>query len=86
MSAKPGDGAKPSKLRTWVGAHCINYLTNLFNHVVNTATVPPMWRVGRIIPFLKALKPADEGPSYRPISLLSPPAKILESIVLEPIQ
>ena len=69
-----------------LGPKAISYLTNIFNNVVNQATLPPMWKVGRIIPLLKPKKPADEGPSYRPISLLSPPVKILESIILAPIQ
>ena len=43
---------------------------------------PTIWKTGRIIPLLKPQKSSDQGPSYRPISLLSPPAKILESILL----
>ena len=70
----------------YIGSHAITHLTNTFNHVVNTAIIPPMWKVGRIIPLPKPGKPADEGPSYRPISLLAPAAKILESILLKPIQ
>ena len=64
----------------------INFLTNIFNCNVNQSIIPPMWKIGRIIPPLKPKKPADKGTSYRPISLLSPPAKILESIMLAPIQ
>ena len=69
-----------------LGPNAINYLTHLFNNLVNTAVIPPLWKVGRIIPLLKPGKPSDEGPSYRPISLLSPAAKTLESILLKPIQ
>ena len=68
-----------------IGPQAIAYLTNLFNNVVNQAIIPPKWKVGRIIPLLKPNKPADEGASYRPISLLSPLAKLLESVVLVPL-
>ena len=38
------------------------------------------------MPLLKPGNPADKGPSYRPISLLSPAAKTLESLILCPLQ
>ena len=62
-----------------------NYLANLYTHAVNQAIIPPLWKVGRIIPLLKPGKPADQGTSYRPISLLSPLAKTLEAIILVPL-
>ena len=69
-----------------LGPNGINFLTNLFNNSISQAIIPPLWKVGRIIPLLKPKKPADEGTSYRPISLLSPPAKILESILHSQIE
>ena len=68
-----------------LGPKGIRFLTNIFNTCVNTATIPSIWKVGRIIPLLKPGKPADEGSSYRPISLLSPMAKTLESVLLPEI-
>ena len=55
-----------------IGENGINFLTNIFNCSVNQSIVPPIWKIGRIIPLLKQKKPEDEGTSYRPISLLSP--------------
>ena len=78
------DNLSPLMLKQ-IGPQAIAYLTNLFNNVVNQAIIPPKWKVGRIIPLLKPNKPADEGASYRPISLLSPLAKLLESVVLVPL-
>ena len=52
---------------------------------MNKAIIPHLWKVGRVIPFLKPGKPPDQGTSYLPIYLLSPAAKILESILLGPI-
>lgn len=65
-----------------LGHHALTYLTNIFNNTVNKATIPPMWKIGRIIPLLKPNKPEDEGTSFRPISLLSPAIKILEGLIL----
>ena len=44
--------------------------------------IPNIWKTGKIIPLLKPGKPADKGPSYRPVSLLSPAIKILEALIL----
>ena len=68
-----------------LGPYGIKFLTELYNNSTNQAIIPYLWKVGRIIPLLKPGKPADEGPSYRPVSLLSPAAKILEKILQEPI-
>ena len=69
-----------------LGPTAITYITSIFNKVINQSIIPPLWKVGRIIPLLKPGKPSDQGTSYRPISLLSPLAKILESIILPHLQ
>ena len=79
------DNLSPIMLKN-IGPAAINFITNVYNKVINTATIPPLWKVGRTIPLPKPGKPVVEGPSYRPISLLSPAAKILESIILPQIQ
>ena len=78
------DGLSPLMLKH-LGPRALAYITNLFNHVINTAIIPPMWKTGRIVPLLKPHKPADVGKSYRPVSLLSPLAKALESLLLPKI-
>lgn len=65
------DNISPIMLKH-IGQNGIKFLTNIFNCSVNQAIVPPLWKVGRVIPLLKPNKPADEGTSYWPISLLSP--------------
>ena len=79
------DGISPIMLKQ-LGPKAISYLTHTINRVLNTSIIPPLWKVGRIIPLLKPGKPSDEGTSYRPISLLSPAAKTLEALVLKEIQ
>lgn len=69
-----------------LGNFGILYLTHLYNIILRQSIVPPFWKVGRIIPLLKPNKPADEGKSYRPISLLSPADKTLQKLVLKPLQ
>ena len=79
------DNISPIMLKH-LGSHGIRYLTNLLNCCINKSIIPPVWKTARIIPLLKPGKPQDEGPSYRPISLLSPAAKLLEGLVLAPLQ
>ena len=78
------DGISPVMLKN-LGPLALNYITELYNEVVQTAIIPPLWKTGRIVPLLKPNKPADEGKSYRPVSLLSPLAKILEGLLLPKI-
>ena len=72
------DGMSPMMLKK-LGPRAISYITEIFNDVLKTSITPPIWKTGRIIPLLKPGKPADEGKSYRPVSLLSPLAKTLEA-------
>jgi hypothetical protein len=64
-----------------LGPQVLSYLTELFNLSINYANLPVVWKQAIIIPVLKPGKPADQGLSYRPISLLSPVAKILERLI-----
>jgi len=60
----------------------IDYLTKIFNLIIQHMTIPSIWKDARIVPILKPGKPVEEGASYRPISLLCPAAKILEALLL----
>ena len=44
--------------------------------------MPAIWKLSHILPLLKPGKPADEGKSYRPISLLCSLVKLLECLML----
>jgi hypothetical protein len=65
-----------------IGPRCIVYLTELFNLLVSNADLPALWKAAVIVPILKPGKPANEGSSYRPISLLCPAVKVLEHLLL----
>ena len=79
------DGISPVMMKH-LGTNAIKFLTKVYNRTINTATIPILWKTGKIIPLLKPKKPADAGKSYRPISLLSPPAKVLEKIILPDLE
>ena len=75
------DGISPVMMKH-VSPHGRRFLANLYTHVINMAVIPSIWKTGRIIPLHKPGKPKDKGKGYRPISLLLPPAKILEACIL----
>ena len=65
-----------------LGPRVIEYITTLFNPSVTTCQIPAIWKSSLIIPIPKPGKDTFVGTSYRPISLLCPAAKILESLIL----
>ena len=65
-----------------LGPTGINFLTDLFNLSYNRADIPAIWKTATVIPLLKPAKPADQGSSYRPISILCPAAKVFERLLL----
>ena len=78
------DGLSPIMLKN-LGLNGLTFLTNIYNRCLLTTTIPSVWKTGRIIPILKPNKPAYIGSSHRPISLLSPAAKILEAVLIPSI-
>src|SRR6476469_5394183 len=65
-----------------LGPLAINYITEIFNLSLNQNIIPQIWKLAKIIPIPKPNKDPGLETSYRPISLLSPIAKIMEKIVL----
>ena len=57
------------------GPRAIEYITALFN-----LSITAIWKSSLIIPIQKPGKDTSVGTSYRPISLLCPAAKVLESL------
>ena len=79
----------PDKLNIFylenLGPRAIEYITALFNLSVTTCQIPAIWKSSLIIPIPKPGKDTSVGTSYRPISLLCPSAKVLESLILPTI-
>ena len=65
-----------------LGPASISRMTRLFNASIARCQIPRVWKRAVIVPLLKPGKPANQGSSYRPISLLSPVAKTLERLIL----
>jgi hypothetical protein len=60
----------------------LQFLATLFTLSLRRAELPAVWKRSTIVPIRKPGKPADQGTSYRPISLLSPAVKVLERLIL----
>jgi hypothetical protein len=69
-----------------LGPRALQYLTVLFNLSTQRADIPAIWKAAVIILILKSGKSADQGSSYRPISLLCLAVKLLERLLKPYIQ
>ncbi|VVC39079.1 Reverse transcriptase domain, partial [Cinara cedri] len=66
------------KTQAWLAAFC--------SDILDTATLPKLFKKTKIIAILKPGKPATDPTHYRPISLLSTTYKILERLILNRIR
>ena len=84
-SSKPSKALGPDNIAPIhiknLSYYTIIIITNLFNKIVNSNIIPISWKTAKIIPVLKPNKNSNEHKSYRPIALLSPLAKTLESTI-----
>ena len=69
-----------SKLLKAAGSAIIESLTYLFNLVLNTGIFPDDMKLAKVTPIYKSGSKTDCG-NYRPISLISAVAKILEKLI-----
>jgi RNA polymerase subunit RPABC4/transcription elongation factor Spt4 len=65
-----------------LGPCALQYLTDTLNLALTLNIIPHIWKLAKIIPIPKPNKDPNSGPSYRPISLLSPIAKTMEKVLL----
>ena len=68
-TAQGADGFTVVHLRH-LGAHGLAFLKELFNLSVAGINIPAIWKNSVITPILKAVKPREQGRSYRPINSL----------------
>ena len=68
-----------------LGPRAIEYITAFFNLSDTTCRIPAIWKSSLIIPIPKPGKDTSQRTSYRPISLICPAAKVLESLFLPSI-
>ena len=66
--------------------HCspkfINWLSKFFSACLKHQSIPKIWRKATVVALPKPHKPSDGPRSYRPISLLCVPYKILKRLLL----
>ncbi|KMQ84275.1 pol protein [Lasius niger] len=79
----PGYDLITAKIIRELSEEGITFLTQLYNAILRRGFVPLQWKVAQIIIILKPGKCAEDVKSYRPISLLSIPSKILEVLFLK---
>ena len=65
-----------------LGPRAIEYITTLFNLSATTCRILAISRSSLSIPIPKPGEDTSQGTSYRPISLICPAAKVLESLFL----
>uniref|UniRef100_A0A8R1EEP3 Reverse transcriptase domain-containing protein n=1 Tax=Caenorhabditis japonica TaxID=281687 RepID=A0A8R1EEP3_CAEJA len=64
----------------------IHALAELFNATISENKIPDSWKKANVFMLPKPGKDLTEIKSYRPVSLLSPVAKVLERVILERIK
>ena len=62
------------------------YITKMFNMLLETGRIPATWKCGRMIFFRKPGKDPREPKSYRPITLISGWCKLAERLFIERIE
>ncbi|XP_031339427.1 uncharacterized protein LOC116167944 [Photinus pyralis] len=64
--------------------HCLDVVLKLFNDCLRNGICPEIWKTADIIPLVKVTNPSTYN-DLRPISLLSPFAKVFEKIIASQI-
>ena len=68
-----------------LGPLATEHLTALYNNSLKSCRLPSILKTSLVIPIPKPGKNSSQGTSYRPISLLCPAAKVLETLILPSI-
>ena len=78
------DGVAYAHLKN-LGPHGIRSLVDIYNQSIRLNVIPSLWKRATMIPLLKPGKPPSVAGSYRPISLLCTPSKVLERLILDKV-
>ena len=80
-NSSPGpDRIHPARLKH-LHPSSIDYLTVLLNKIFFSGICPPQWKFAHVVPIIKPNSDSTLPTSYRPISLTSVLAKLLEKIL-----
>lgn len=81
---KAGSAIGPDNIPPWVLKQGLKFfvypLGHIFNLALKTSTYPKQWKLSRVTPVPKSSKKSSVE-EYRPIAVLSTPAKVFESVV-----
>ena len=64
------------------GKKYLKWVCKFYPFCLEHTVIPKIWHRATVVAILKPNKPADDPKSYRPISLLCVPYKILERLIL----
>ncbi|KAL1122863.1 hypothetical protein AAG570_003189 [Ranatra chinensis] len=78
----PGSDGIPNTVLKHFTRKALVKLTNITNAILKHAYYPTHWKTATVIALPKPGKPTTEPSSYRPISLLSSLAKVVDRIIL----
>lgn len=88
-SLKPKRSSGPDGIPAFLFRDCGRVLAEpllyIFNACLQQATFPQRWKITRVVPVPKG-KPSSDTCNYRPVAVLSTPAKVLESAIQRSVQ
>jgi hypothetical protein len=79
----PGPNVVPYRALKHLPKRTINFLTELFNAVLQRLYIPSAWKHARVVSILKPGKDPTLSSSYRPISFIDAVGKVFENILLD---
>ena len=79
--SSPGYSGIPSKILVNSLKELSPILMSIFNYCIQSGTIPDEWKFSIVLPLFKNKGNADDCNNYRGISLLSPIAKIFETLL-----
>ena len=82
----PGEDGIPAMFLQQTCSIVVPFLTDIFNKCILLGFTPSCWKSGRVVLIPKGNRLTGTNKDYRPITLLSVTAKILEKIILKRLQ
>ena len=85
MDSSPGYSGTPTKILFNSLKELAPILVKIFNHCIKTGIIPSEWKFSIVLPLYKNKGKIDDCNNYRGISLLSPIAKVFETLLADQV-